>query len=104
MTSSRDESPEAALHRLRRKLQLESAEVAIDALTEVARDPKSTAQARSTAGAALLRAAGFFADRGDPAGKDHHEMTAEELAAEGRRLQAALSGRRSAEQADDVFS
>lgn len=78
--SSKDEAPGEAMQRLRIKLQVKSAEIAIDALTQVAGDRNAPAPARATAGTSLLRAAGFF-ERGEAGtgNKEPHQMTAEEL-------------------------
>jgi hypothetical protein len=85
------ESAAEVMRRLRTKLQIEAAEVAIDALTAVAGDVRAPAPARATAGTAILRAAGFF-ERGEAGGdREPHEMTAEELTASIARLQRDAS-------------
>ena len=95
MTSSPNfETPEEAVRALREYLQVEASRVAVGALVEVAQDRKATAQARATAGAALLRAAGFFDRTQEGAGKkEPHEMSAEELAAEVERVSRRLRRR-----------
>jgi hypothetical protein len=67
------------------------AHIAVDALQEVAADSKSSPQARSSAGSALLRAAGLFDAKTAGEEKEPHEMTAAELAAKIASFKAALS-------------
>lgn len=78
MARSRETSAEARERQMRR-IKTEGVDVAIDALIAVCRDAKAAAPAKSSAGTALIRAAGFF-DRRDPEEDlQPHEMTGEQL-------------------------
>jgi hypothetical protein len=98
------ESPAAAMRRLRTKLQVEAADVALDALMAVAGDSRAPAPARATAGTSIFRAAGFF-ERGEAAGGDKqpHEMTAEELDVEIRKIREAAAARTADDDDGGVF-
>lgn len=70
-----------AIRAHRDRIILESIPVAIAALTEVCGDRKAPAPARSTAGAALLRAGGMYdRQQEDDSEKSPHEMSPDELA------------------------
>lgn len=71
----------------RRELQTGATRDAINALRQVCRNEKAPAQARATAGTAILRAAGLFApvEAADDE-KPLHELTAAELSARIERL------------------
>lgn len=101
------ETAEQAMQRLRQEIQVRSARIAVEALTEVAADRKAPAPARATAGTSLLRAAGFFAPGQDGREKAPHEMSPSELEAavqRARRELAAAEQRRSAgDEQQDIF-
>ncbi|WP_315918644.1 hypothetical protein [Mesorhizobium sp. SP-1A] len=68
-----------ALERAKGRLQTEGVEAAVEALIAVCRDEQAPANAKSTAGSALLRANGLF-DKGTTApDKEIHEMSLDEL-------------------------
>ena len=73
------ETPAVALSNVKRRIQLEGAAAAVEALITVCRDTKAPAPARATAGTTLLRAAGFFQKMEDVFEKKPHEMTAAEI-------------------------
>lgn len=79
-----------ALERAKGRLQTEGVEAAVDALIAVCRDKQAPANAKSTAGSALLRANGLF-DRGTTTpDKELHEMSFAELTEHSARLQREL--------------
>lgn len=84
--TKREMSVTAELARVRRRIQIEGASVAVEALLAVCKDPKSPAPAKATAGVALLRAAGLADKTTDPSEKELHEMTGQELAQAIQRL------------------
>jgi hypothetical protein len=84
---AKQETPKDVRRRLNRRLQVESADLAVEALEEVAKDKRAPAPARATAGVALLRAAGYLDKRErDAEEKEPHEMSAEEIAEQIERL------------------
>lgn len=93
-----------ALERAKGRLQTEGVEAAVDALIAVCRDKQAPANAKSTAGSALLRANGLF-DKGTAAPeKELHEMTIDELRDHTSRLERDLEAmRREAEGDGGVF-
>jgi hypothetical protein len=98
MSKGRETAAEVR-RRLNRRLELNSAELAIQALEEVAADKKAPAPARATAGTALLRAAGYLDQKSrSTEDKQPHEMTGEELQAEIDRLRSQAK-----ELSSDVF-
>lgn len=69
-----------------RRARTEGIAAAYEAALAICRDPKAPQQARSNAARTLLQIGGLF-DKAEHTGrKQIHEMTAEELAAEGERL------------------
>lgn len=90
--------------RVMHRIRTEGIEAAFDALVGVCRDEKSAAPARSSAGAAIFRAAGLFdANRDDGTGKAPSEMSPQELARALDKLKRDLADREAQrdEQADD---
>jgi hypothetical protein len=82
-----DESPEETRESLLHDIKTKGVRAAYNSLLSVCQDPKAPAPARATAGVALLRAGGFLLASADATKeKEPHEMTAEELAAEIRKL------------------
>lgn len=88
-----DETPEESREWFRKEIATNGLRVAYAALFAVCMDPKAPAPAKATAGVALLRAAGVFANVDEGADKSLHEMTAEELDAEIRRLRRGRAGK-----------
>lgn len=98
-----DMTPTEALDALKRKIKIEGARKAVEALISVCDDPKAPAPAKATAGTSLLRAAGLF-DKGageEASSKELHEMTAEELSREIARITRSASRKA---QDEDLFS
>lgn len=89
MTKRQYESREEARERQRARINGEGVDAAIEALIGVCRDRNAAAPAKSSAGTALIRAAGFFEKREDFEDKEIHEMTMPEL----RAYQAQLARR-----------
>jgi hypothetical protein len=77
--------------RLLRKIRVEGAEVAIEALIGVCKDAKAPTPAKATAGTSLLRAAGYFNRSDADSSKEPHEMSAAELSAAIRKSSNAES-------------
>lgn len=90
-----DNDPLDAMTEARRRIQTDGVTAAVSALIDVCRDSKAPAPAKASAGAALLRAAGLFAqnDEGGAFGKSPSEMSAEELHAAMARLRRDLRAR-----------
>jgi hypothetical protein len=99
--TKREISVTAELARVRRRIQIEGASVAVEALLAVCKDPKSPAPAKATAGVALLRAAGLADKTTDPGEKELHEMTGEELARAVQRIREEQAERDSLEDDQD---
>jgi hypothetical protein len=81
------EAPEEALRRNVERIKTEGLDAATDAAFALLRDPKAPAQAKSATINAIYRAAGLFgreADNDRP--PELHEMTAEQMAREVRKL------------------
>ena len=94
MPRHRLESPREAQERLLEEIRTEGARSAYRALKGVCDDERATAQAKATAGTTLLRAGGFLKERDDALDdKEPHEMTAAELDAELRAVDAELARR-----------
>jgi hypothetical protein len=92
VSTKKKETPDEVHERIYELLHTRGIEVAINGLIAVAEDPKSPAPARATAGAALLRSAGFFdRDRDDVADKKPSELTPEELSRTLQRLKRELA-------------
>ncbi|MEW9838006.1 hypothetical protein [Mesorhizobium marinum] len=91
-TKVKKETPDEVHERVFEMLHTRGIEVAINGLIAVAEDPKAPAPARATAGAALLRSAGFFdRDRDDLSDKKPSEMSPEELSRALQRLKRELA-------------
>lgn len=71
----------------------EGVEAAVQAMIEICKDKTAPAPARATAGAALLRAAGFYEKVDNPDEKDPAEMTPEELSEAIARLEREAGDR-----------
>jgi hypothetical protein len=92
VSTKRTETPDEVHQRVHGILHTRGIEIAINSLIAVAEDSRAPAPARATAGAALLRAAGFFDnDRDDSAGKKPSEMTPDELGQALQRLKRELA-------------
>ena len=99
-----DASPAIVEADLAARVRTEGLTAAYEAALEVCRDKKAAPAARATAAGWIFRVAGFEAKKNDGAGRQLHEMTAEELAAEHQKAQDELErlealrsrGRRSA--------
>ncbi|MBL8577768.1 MAG: hypothetical protein JNK47_11110 [Mesorhizobium sp.] len=90
-----------AVERVTHRIRTEGIEAALDALLGVCRDEKSAAPARSSAGTAIFRAAGFFdANREDATKKAPSEMSPQELAAALQKLKRELSERSPPDEAE----
>ena len=89
--SDSNESPEETREWFRKEIATNGLRTAYAALQTVCSDPKAPAPAKATAGVALMRAAGVFADLLEPEQKSLAEMTAEELATEIKRLRRRSS-------------
>lgn len=76
-----------ALERAKGRLQTEGVEAAVDALIAVCQDKDAPANAKSTAGSALLRANGLFEKGTAAQDKDLHEMSLDELREHSARLE-----------------
>ena len=63
--ASKTRRPAAAMAALRDRIRTEGAEAAYEALLRVCRDPKSPAQAASTAGSTLFKSAGLMGAQED---------------------------------------
>jgi len=81
-----------ALERAKGRLQTEGVEAAVDALIDVCRDKEAPANAKSTAGSALLRANGLFEKGTTAQEKELHEMSLDELREHSARLERDLEG------------
>lgn len=81
------EERRASLERAKARLQTEGVEAAVDALIAVCRDKNSPANAKSTAGSALLRANGLFEKGTAAPEKELHEMSLDELRERSARLE-----------------
>lgn len=80
MSKAKGETATEVRRRLNRRLEMKSAELAIQALEEVAADKKAPPPARATAGTTLLRAGGYLDQKARGAeDKQPHEMTGQEL-------------------------
>ncbi len=91
-TKTKKETPDEVHERVFELLHTRGIEVAINGLIAVAEDPKAPAPARATAGAALLRSAGFYdRDRDDLADKKPSEMSPDELNRTLQRLRRELA-------------
>lgn len=92
MSKPKRETPDEVHERVFELLHTRGIEVAINGLIAVAEDPKAPAPARATAGAALLRSAGFYdRDRDDLSDKKPSEMTPDELNRTLERLRRELA-------------
>lgn len=81
-----------AMRELMERVQTEGIEAAYEAALAICRDKSAPAPARATASTTLFRVAGLFDKRdADPAGKEAHEMTADEIAAAIAEIQSRLS-------------
>lgn len=98
-----DDAEAQPMEHIRDLIRSEGVRAAYRALREVCDDAKAPAPARATAGTALFRAAGLFEKaESDPAGKEPHEMTADELSRHSRNLQRQLTAlRRKAPRTDN---
>jgi hypothetical protein len=78
---------------LLRRVRTEGILVAYEAALEVCRDPKAQPTAKATSAGLLFRVAGLFNPREAGTGKQAHEMTAEDIAQEIKRLSKAAKGK-----------
>lgn len=85
------------------RIQTEGIEAAFEALMDVCNDKKAPAPARATAGTALFRAGGLMNSKPEILDKPPEDMTAAELNAKIRELEATRLGAASADDAGDVF-
>lgn len=83
-TSSR--KPASVVEDVRDDLKSAGVRIAYNALTSVCQDGKAPAQARATAGVALLRAAGMLDKHESEADKEIHDMTPDERLAFWRKM------------------
>ena len=81
-----NESPSEALDRNMRRIRTEGLDAATDAAITLLRDPKAPAQAKSATINAVFRASGLLGRADEGAETEMHEMTAEELDREVKRL------------------
>lgn len=79
-----------ALERAKGRLQTEGVEAAVNALIEVCQNKDAPANAKSTAGSALLRANGLFEKGTTAQEKEPHEMSMDELREHSARLERDL--------------
>jgi len=82
MTEDVEEAQRELLHRI----QTEGVQVAYATALAVCRDPTAPAPAKATASATLFRVAGYFDRKDHGVNKEPHEMSAEELQSEIKRL------------------
>ncbi|WP_398467995.1 hypothetical protein [Tardiphaga sp.] len=87
---------------LSHKMRTTGAVIAYRTAVAICKDPKATAAAKASAVNSLFRAGGFFAaqEPGAGAGKELHEMTADELRAASRKAQADLAALQRRAEAD----
>lgn len=83
-------TPAAIEAGLAERIRTEGLTAAYTAALEVCQDKKAAPAARATAAGWIFRVAGFDAKKSDGSGKELHEMSADELAAEHARTQGEL--------------
>ena len=85
-----NESAAQAREWFRQEVATVGLRAAYKALKDVCEDPKAAAPAKATAGVALFRAAGAFANTDDESDIELDQMTAAQLARERQRLQRKI--------------
>ena len=86
-------SIEETRRNLLQRIHTEGVEAAFEASLAICQDPSAAAPARATASSTIFRVAGYF-ERKDAGAmsKEPHEMSAEELAEEIRKLESRRAG------------
>ncbi|MDP3262446.1 MAG: hypothetical protein U1E06_07905 [Tabrizicola sp.] len=85
------ESPSESLQRNLSRIRTEGLDAATEAAIKLLRDPKAPAQAKSATINAIYRASGLLGRADEDAQSEPHEMTAEQLDREVKRLTSGMA-------------